>query len=37
VLLAAGVPFSRWITFAVVGVLLALAVGVAGIFALSAV
>jgi uncharacterized ion transporter superfamily protein YfcC len=33
VLLAAGVPFSRWIRFAVVGVLLALAVGVAGIIA----
>ena len=31
VLLAAGVPFPRWITFAAVGVLLALAVGVAGI------
>jgi len=36
VLLAAGVPFSRWITFAVVGVLLALAVGVAGIIAVLA-
>jgi uncharacterized ion transporter superfamily protein YfcC len=33
VLLAAGVPFSRWIKFAAVGVLLALAVGVAGIIA----
>jgi uncharacterized ion transporter superfamily protein YfcC len=33
VLLAAGVPFSRWIRFAVIGVLLALAVGVAGIIA----
>jgi uncharacterized ion transporter superfamily protein YfcC len=33
VLLAAGVPYSRWIGFAVVGVLLALAVGVAGIIA----
>ena len=31
VLLAAGVPFPRWITFAAVGVLLALAAGVAGI------
>ncbi len=31
VLLAAGVPFPRWITFAIVGVLLALAVGVVGI------
>jgi len=33
VLLAAGVPFARWIRFAIVGVLLALAVGVAGIIA----
>jgi len=33
VLLAAGVPFGRWIRFAVVGVLLALAIGVAGIIA----
>src|SRR5215510_11456073 len=31
VLLAAGVPFGRWITFAAFGVLLALAVGVAAI------
>jgi uncharacterized ion transporter superfamily protein YfcC len=31
VLLAAGVPFGRWIKFAAVGVLLALAVGVVGI------
>ena len=37
VLLAAGVPFARWIRFAVVGVLLALIVGVAGIIALLAV
>jgi uncharacterized ion transporter superfamily protein YfcC len=33
VLLAAGVPFPKWIKFAIVGVLLALAVGVAGIIA----
>jgi uncharacterized ion transporter superfamily protein YfcC len=33
VLLAAGVPFSRWIRFAVVGVLLALIVGVVGMVA----
>jgi len=33
VLLAAGVPFSRWIRFAVVGVLLALIVGVVGMIA----
>jgi uncharacterized ion transporter superfamily protein YfcC len=33
VLLAAGVPFSRWIKFAVVGVLLALIVGVVGMIA----
>jgi len=33
VLLAAGVPFGRWIKFALVGVLLALAVGIAGIIA----
>jgi uncharacterized ion transporter superfamily protein YfcC len=33
VLLAAGIPYSRWISFAVVGVLLALLVGVAGIIA----
>ena len=33
VLLAAGVPFPRWITFAIIGVLLALAVGVVGIIA----
>jgi uncharacterized ion transporter superfamily protein YfcC len=33
VLLAAGVPYSRWIKFAIVGVVLALAVGVAGIIA----
>jgi uncharacterized ion transporter superfamily protein YfcC len=33
VLLAAGVPFARWIRFAIVGVLLALAVGVTGIIA----
>jgi uncharacterized ion transporter superfamily protein YfcC len=33
VLLAAGVPFSRWIRFAVVGVLLALTVGVVGMIA----
>jgi uncharacterized ion transporter superfamily protein YfcC len=32
VLLAAGVPYGRWIRFASVGVLLALAVGVAAIF-----
>jgi uncharacterized ion transporter superfamily protein YfcC len=37
VLLAGGVPFGRWIKFAIVGVLLALAVGVAGIVALLAV
>ena len=33
VLLAAGIPYSRWISFALVGVLLALLVGVAGIIA----
>lgn len=33
VLLAAGVPFPRWIRFAVIGVLLALVVGVAGMIA----
>jgi uncharacterized ion transporter superfamily protein YfcC len=33
VLLAAGVPFERWIRFASVGVLLALLVGIAGIIA----
>jgi uncharacterized ion transporter superfamily protein YfcC len=33
VLVAAGVPFSRWIRFAVVGVLLALIVGVVGMIA----
>jgi uncharacterized ion transporter superfamily protein YfcC len=33
VLLAAGIPFSRWISFAIVGVLLALLVGVAAIIA----
>ncbi len=33
VLLAAGVPFSGWIKFAVVGVLLALAVGIVGMIA----
>jgi len=33
VLLAAGVPYGRWIKFAGVGVLLALIVGVAGIIA----
>ena len=32
VLLATGVPYGRWIRFASVGVLLALAVGVAAIF-----
>jgi uncharacterized ion transporter superfamily protein YfcC len=31
ILLAAGVPFSRWLRFAAVGVALALAVGIAGI------
>jgi len=36
VLLAAGVPFPRWITFAIVGVLLALAVGVVGIIVVLA-
>jgi uncharacterized ion transporter superfamily protein YfcC len=36
VLLAAGVPFAQWIRFAFVGVLLALAVGVAGIIAVLA-
>jgi len=34
VLLAAGVPFGRWIRFAAVGVLLALIVGIAGIIAM---
>ena len=33
VLLAASVPYSRWIRFAAVGVLLALAVGIAAIIA----
>jgi uncharacterized ion transporter superfamily protein YfcC len=33
VLLAAGVPYGRWIRFAAVGVLLALVVGIAGIIA----
>ena len=33
VLLAASVPYSRWIKFASVGVLLALAVGIAAIIA----
>jgi uncharacterized ion transporter superfamily protein YfcC len=33
VLLAAGVPYSRWIRFAVIGVLLALSVGVVGMIA----
>ena len=33
VLLAAGVPYSRWIKFAVIGVLLALSVGVVGMVA----
>ena len=33
VLLAAGVPFPRWIRFAIVGVLLALVVGVVGMIA----
>ena len=33
VLLAASVPYSRWIKFAIVGVLLALAVGIAAIIA----
>ena len=33
VLLAAGVPFPRWIRFAIAGVLLALVVGVAGMIA----
>ena len=33
VLLAAGVPFQRWIRFVVGGVLLAMLVGVAGIAA----
>jgi hypothetical protein len=33
VLLAAGVPFPGWIRFAIVGVLLALVVGVAGMIA----
>ena len=33
VLLAAGVPYSRWIRFAVIGVLLALSVGVVGMVA----
>ena len=37
VLLAAGVPFSRWIKFTAVGVLLALAVGVAAIVAVLSV
>ncbi len=37
VLLAAGVPFSRWIKFTIVGVLLALAVGVAAIVAVLSV
>jgi len=36
VLLAAGVPIPRWITFAIVGVLLALAVGVVGIIVVLA-
>jgi len=35
VLLAAGVPFTGWIRFAIVGVLFALAVGIAGMIALS--
>ena len=33
VLLAAGVPFGRWIRFAIIGAALALAVGVIGIIA----
>jgi uncharacterized ion transporter superfamily protein YfcC len=33
VLLAAGVPYGRWIAFSIVGILLALAVGVAAIIA----
>ena len=33
VLLAAGVPFGRWIRFAMVGAALALAVGIIGIIA----
>ena len=36
VLLAAGIPYGRWIKFASVGVLLALAVGIAGIIAVLA-
>ena len=36
ILLAAGIPYGRWIKFAIVGVLLALAVGIAGIIAVLA-
>jgi uncharacterized ion transporter superfamily protein YfcC len=37
VLLAAGVPYGRWVSFAIVGILLALIVGVAAILSLLAV
>jgi len=36
VLLAAGVPYQRWIRFAIVGVAITLAVGIAGIVILLA-